>query len=112
MKLKENLITVLIKQPGKEPEVDPFFENTLAAFQKAVDGYIESVRLFEDLAIICDEEGRLKGRPHNANILGVDFVGTVIAVGVDGDSFCSIKPADIEFVKKLIGGVNCDIRQR
>lgn len=78
---KEKQITVVIKEPGKEPRIEPLFDNTLKAFQTAVDGYIETVSILEDLVIICNEEGRLKGLEPNVTILSVDFVGTVIAVG-------------------------------
>lgn len=36
--MKENQILVVIKEPGKEARVEPLFENTLKAFQKAVGG--------------------------------------------------------------------------
>ena len=42
--MKEKQILVVIKEPGKPPRVEPLFENTLEAFQKAVGGYIETVR--------------------------------------------------------------------
>lgn len=69
---------------GRIREID----NTLESLQKTVGGYIEVVTLCTDLAIICDEEGRLKGLPRNCQICGADFVGTIVAVGVDGDEFC------------------------
>ena len=89
--MKEKQILVVIKEPGKEAYIDPLFDNTLEAFQKAVGGYIEACTFASDAAIICNEEGRLVGLPHNATILGTDFVGTVIAVGVKGDEFCSLR---------------------
>jgi hypothetical protein len=97
-------ILVVIKEPGKEPRVEPVFENTLKNFQKTVGGYIETVTLASDLIIVCDEEGRLKGKPHNCKVANVDFVGTVIAVGSNGDDFTSIKASNVPFVLKLLGG--------
>ncbi len=62
------------KVPGKRPCIVDI-QNTLGALQDAVGGYIETVTLFEDATIICNEEGRLLGLPHNFRLFGVDFVG-------------------------------------
>ena len=58
--------------------------NTLEALQKEVGGYIETVTMFTDMAIICNEEGRLMGMEHNLEFAGIEFVGTVLFVGIDG----------------------------
>ena len=100
--IKENQIMVVIKEPGKAPVVEPLFNNTLKAFQEAVGGYIETVTLASDLVIICNEEGRIYDLPHNCNICGVDFVGSVVAVGCKGDEFTSIKAQHIPYVLKLL----------
>ena len=77
-------------------------QNTLEALQEAVGGRIETVRLFEDACVVCDEEWRLKGKPYN-NILGVEFGGTVLLVGVNGEEFCDVPGG--EFALKLMKGV-------
>ena len=64
--------------------------NTLENFQRTVGGFIEVVRLSADSAIICNEEGRLMELPYNTTICGVDFVGTIFLVGVDGEEFCDV----------------------
>lgn len=89
--MHENQILVLTKQPGKPAELEPLFDNKLEAFQKFVGGYIEAVTLTNDLAVICNEDGRLLGMEPNVVICGVDFVGPVIIAGVKGDEFSSIK---------------------
>ena len=99
-----NKILVVIKEPGQPPRVEPVFENTLENFQKTVGGYIETVTLASDLIIVCDEEGRLKDKPHNCRVLNVDFVGTILAVGSDGEDFASLKASNVPFVMKLLGG--------
>lgn len=83
---KEKTIRVIIKEPGRDP-AETFLENSLEAFQGVVGGYIESCTLDPDWTVICNEEGRLYGLEDNCEILGVDFVGAVVLVGVDGDSF-------------------------
>ena len=105
--MKERQILVIIKHPGEVPYVEPLFDNTLEAFQKAVGGYIETVTFATDAAIICNEEGRLIGLAHNCTVLGVDFCGTILVVGVKGDEFSSLKVANIpKILHMLIDGTN------
>lgn len=99
---KEAQILVVIKEPGKQPVVEPLFENTLEAFQKVVGGYIETVTIYTDLVLICNEEGRLLGLPFNSNILGVPFYGTVLAVGVKGEEFMSVKGTHVSRVLRML----------
>ena len=102
--MKENQILICVKEPGENPRVEPLFDNTLEAFQKAVGGYIETVTIAEDLVLICNEEGRLRGLPYNATICGVPFVGTVLAVGVKGDEFASVKGKHVSAVLRMLRG--------
>ena len=101
--MKQKQIMVVIKEPGKKPVVDPFFDNTLEAFQKAVGGYIETVTLASDLVIICNEEGRILGLPHNCEVCGVDFCGTILAVGTKREEFASLKAAIVPSVLNMLG---------
>ena len=102
--MKEKQILAVIKEPGKAPVVEPRLENTLDAFQKAVGGYIEAVTLCEDLVIICNEEGRLLELPNNLDVCGVNFCGTILAVGVNGDEFASLKASKIPSVVRMMEG--------
>ena len=104
MKNKEKQILVCIKRPGEEPMVEPLFENTLEAFQKAVGGYIETVSAAEDLVFICNEEGRLMGLPYNTTICGLSFVGPVIAAGVKGGEFASVPGRFVSQVLRMLKG--------
>ena len=100
--MEEKQILVLIKEPGKPAELEPLFENTLEAVQKAVGGYIEAVTIYPNLVVICNEEGWLMGLEPNVVINGIDFVGTVIAAGVKGENFSSIKAAMVPKVWKML----------
>lgn len=93
-------ISVIIKEPGKTPR-HVNISGTLENLQKTVGGYIECVTLFGGMAVICDEEGRIKGKERCCNICGVDFVGTVILVGVDGEEFCDL-PVGYADVKRMM----------
>ena len=74
-------------------------ENTLEALQSVVDGYIEAVTLVPGRAVmIVNEEGLLRGMPHNITAslaAGTQIVGPAIVVGVDGEDFTDV-PEDVE----------------
>lgn len=74
-------------------------ENTLDAFQEAVDGYIETVTLVQDRAVmIVNEEGLLRDMTPNpiaSAVANTQIVGTAIVVGVDGEEFTDV-PEDVE----------------
>ena len=82
-------IKVFVKRPDSG-WYSTNISNTLENFQRTVGGFIEVVRLSADAAIICNEEGRLMELPYNMTICGVDFVGTIFLVGVDGEEFCDV----------------------
>lgn len=83
---------VIYKAPGAPPEPRDI-PNTLEELQATVGGYIETISLATDAAIICNEEGRLLGLPYNCRFLGADFVGPILVVGVAGDEFADLDPA-------------------
>lgn len=103
----ENQILVAIKKPGELPGLEPLFENSLEAFQKAVGGYIEVVTVASDLVLICNEEGRLLNLPFNTTICGMDFYGPVLAVGTKGEGFASIRGSEVPAILKLLNGRSC-----
>lgn len=78
---------ILIKNPSDEGFHQIVVPNDLHVLQQLVDGYIETVTLATDACVICNEEGRLKDLEHNCKYCGVDFVGTILIVGINGDEF-------------------------
>lgn len=80
---------VIRKRPGEAWEPIEV-ENELKPLQQAVGGYLESFTFAEDACVLCDEEGRLKGKPYNTTVCGVPFVGTVLIVGVAGEDFSDL----------------------
>lgn len=58
------IIEVLIVEPGKQPQIKTI-EDTLLAMQKVVGGNIETFPLEDGAVLVCDEEGKLKGKPVN-----------------------------------------------
>lgn len=97
---KGNTIKVIIKHPGFIPYIN-WIPNELSALQDIVGGYIEVVKLFSDVIVVCNEEGKLKGMDYNCTIWGEDFVGDIFFCGVDGEDFVDI-PFDMKTMKKIL----------
>lgn len=106
---KDSEIICVIKDPGERPIVASI-PNTLEALQKAVDGYIETVTIASDLVLICNEEGQLLDLPDNCTVCGVNFVGSILAAGVNRDTFVSLTPDQIRTVKYLLNGLEHDLQ--
>lgn len=65
-------ITVLLVEPGKYPKPIEI-EDTLEAMQEVVDGDIEEYMPFDDeVAIICNEEGKMNGSELNRAVYSKD----------------------------------------
>lgn len=86
---------------GRLEEID----NTLEAKQKFVGGYIEVIRITDDIDIVLNDEGKLDGLPYNrvwkdkhGNIFDI-LVGNVLACRHDNDgNFTSILDSDIPVI--------------
>ena len=90
----------IIKKVNEAPQVVNI-ENTLEAIQKAVGGYIEVVRMDNNLLMICDEEGKLKGKPYNFDLGSDIIVGDVLFVQNDGEDFTDLDETNTETVLKF-----------
>ena len=104
-----NKLTVLYIQPRKEPE-EIVIDDTLEAMQSLVNGYIEEFMPFEDdVAIICNEEGKINGLKPNRIICDsegnmIDIVmGSFFIVNApeDSDNFESLTDDMIEKYKEI-----------
>lgn len=90
---------IMLYKAGLAPEFTEI-ENTLKSMQAVVGGYIQVVNLTPHLALICDEEGKLKGKPasyvlcengrHPSDVL----VGDFFICRVSGEDFTDIAPGD------------------
>ena len=91
----------LIVEPMKPPYVKEIGEE-LEDLQHEVGGYIEAIYPFEDeVAIICNEEGKLDGlqlnralRTDQGEIYDI-IAGTFMVVGLTEESFGSLTPKQI-----------------
>lgn len=87
-------IRILRKEPGK-PAALIEAANELSALQHLVGGYIETVTIADRLVVICNEEGRLLGLPHNVTIWDYEFVGPILIAGVKGEEFADLPVSDV-----------------
>ena len=100
-------IKCYIKRPNEEFGHSTSVSNTLENLQKNVGGYIEVVTLVPEMGdvpgvvVVCDEEGRLKGKPFNCKYAGIDFVGDILILGYKGDEFCDV-PIGWDMHKKMV----------
>lgn len=100
---KVETISILLIQPGKYPKTVEM-EDSLEAMQTLVGGDIEEYMPFEDeVAIICNEEGKVNGLPLNRAIYGSDRQMIEIMAGdfficyapISSEKFLSLPP-DLE----------------
>ena len=100
---------ILVVKPLMPPVVKEI-EDTLDAMQKEVDGYIEALYPFEEnVALICNEEGKLHGLPLNRALRDEDgkiydiIAGTffLCAAPPDQENFASLSDDEIERFTKL-----------
>ncbi len=94
--MEKEKLTVLVVEPEKKPYVKEI-PSGLESLQKEVGGYIQAVYPFEDtVAIICDEEAKLKGSQPNRALRGDDgkiydiVAGTFIMAGLGESDFISM----------------------
>lgn len=97
----EGKIKVIIKRPDEEFGHVTNISQRLENLQNTVDGHIETVSLPDGVVIICNEEGRIRGLEHNCIVYGVDFVGTIIVCGRDGDAFADV-PISLAVWKEML----------
>ena len=100
MSKKEKTIKCIVYECGKEPVVKEI-PNTLEALQTAVGGYIEQIRLYDNMVILCDDEGRFKNLPVNRKVGSVTILGTFLLVGTSGSEYTSLNDWQI---KLFVGG--------
>lgn len=96
--------TVLVVEPGMAPYVKEI-DSGLKSLQSEVGGWIEAVYPFEEeVALICNEEGKLCGLPLNRALMDEDgeiydiIAGTFLVVGLGEEDFCSLSD---EYIKKF-----------
>ena len=103
--MNNNMMTVLLVQPGKYP-VEITMEDTLQELQKQVGGTIEIVYPWPDrsVGLVCHDEGKLLGLPLNRALpeIGDAIAGNFLLCGLcdteDGGSLCSLAPDQMAYM--------------
>lgn len=86
-------IVVLVVEPMKKPVLS-VLDGSLESMQKLVGGLIEEIMPFEDeVAIICNEEGKINGAPLNRALFGEN--GEILDI-LAGTFFLCYAPAESE----------------
>ena len=80
------LLKAIVKEPGKEAE-EFIVADDYKELKSIVGGHLESVTVEEGLVVLCDDEGRLKGKPINCWFDGINFRGTIVVLGSKGENF-------------------------
>ncbi len=87
-------------------------ENTLEALQEFVDGYIEVFYIGNDLLVVCNEEGKLRGFDITAALVNENeeiielIAGNCLVVRDNGEGdFESLKDGDEEYIKRRLKSV-------
>lgn len=93
---------VLLIEPMKKPKITEI-GNDLKSLQETVGGYIQAIYPYEDeVAIVCNEEGKLIGLPLNRMIEDYDIIaGTFFICGLGEDDFTSLSDELIEKYSEL-----------
>lgn len=100
-KAYDPFLRVLVKRPGLPLRAE-VVENTLRSMQDLVDRPIECVTVATDLAIVCNEEGRLRSLSPSVRLLDVEFVGPVAFVGVRCENYMSITRKVERIVRQIV----------
>lgn len=85
---------IVTKKPGLPSEVVDI-ENELKALQGIVGSPIEIVGYHAPLLIICDEEGKLKGKEPNIRYGADCIAGTLIITAAQGEDLRGLTEAEI-----------------
>ncbi|MDT4376971.1 DUF3846 domain-containing protein [Blautia coccoides] len=95
---EKKMISVILVEPGKYPKkID--IEDSLEAMQEVVGGYIEEYMPFEDdVAIVCNEEGKMNGAELNRAVYDKD--GELMDI-VAGKFFLCYAPIESETFQSL-----------
>ena len=99
-------ISVLVVEPEKKPYAKEI-SSGLSSLQHEVGGYIQAVYPYEEpVAIICDEEAKLKGSDLNRVLRDEDgkiydvIAGTFLIVGLGEEDFASLTPEHMKQFKE------------
>ena len=90
-----NRMNILLLEPGKRPR-SAVITGTLQSMQQVVDGPIQAVYPFaEPVALICNEEGKLRNLPWNRALR--DEAGQIYDIVAGTCFLCAAPPGEDSF---------------
>lgn len=102
--MRKKLHTIIFKEPNKEPVVMQI-ENSLEAEQSIIKGDIQKLDIGDNVCIVCDEEGKLKGKePNIKHKTYGTIVGNIFIIGENTrtNQFVSLTERQVEkYIKEL-----------
>lgn len=102
----EDRITVAILRVSDLAPTITTIDNTWEALADIVGGFIEFVNIPYGMKIVCDDEGKLKGRWPNVCYAGDWIVGDIVFVNTDGPDTVSLTDKQICQLGRMFGRVN------
>lgn len=105
------ILAYLLKVSNQGEQYQGYFEeveNSLKAEQKFVDGLIAVIHLTDEIDIIYGDESLIQGKPLNRALYDLQgnfitaFLGNIMVVRHEGDSFVSIRYEDKEIIEKCL----------
>ena len=99
---KVTVMKILIVEPGANPR-KACIQDTLEAMQQTVGGPIEVLPLPDGVMLVCDEEGKLRGRMPNRYIGGELIVGTFFFFFSDDEDLTDLPEHLAEKYEKKLG---------
>lgn len=94
---------IIFKEPYGVPQIRNI-DGSLETLQKLVGGNIEPISLNNGMVILCDEEGKLKGKEPNIYLERIKdtLVGNVIFIGEDGEEFTDFPKCHMDAVLAIL----------
>lgn len=99
-------MNVVVVEPRKKPRVQ-HIDGSLEGMQAVVGGLIQAIYPYnDDVALICNEEGKILGLEPNRLVFGEDgtiidvICGTFFIAGVGIEEFCGLtQEQSVKYVK-------------
>lgn len=92
----QNAIDIMVVEPMKKPRKETIY-NTLEQMQKTVEGYIEMVPLEDNIALICNEDGRLANLKPNRRVGSSVIMGTFFLTAIgESEDFVSMNEEQLQ----------------
>lgn len=105
----EDRITVAILRVSDLAPTITTIDNTCEALGDIVGGFLEFVNVPYGMKIVCDEEGKLKGRLPNISLDGDWIAGDIVFCNTDGPDIADLTEDQIFQLSRMFGGLKYEL---